>query len=215
MHTQPRQNHPISVSIKRMKKPLSIVAIILAATMAARSELCGKCEGRSFHVDAGKCVECQGESSSIWLKLCQRCSIKLGQCENCRSEVKINPQPGPQGIQGKVSKLKGDFMPRIGSPEPGRNSTTPLAVPVHVFKGKLKAFEKPDPKHPALVKIVQSDKNGEYQLVLPPGEYTVVAEINGKLYLNAFDGEGRWSSVTVKADQWTRQIIDDTSEAAF
>lgn len=198
-----------------MKNLLSIVGILLATALAAHAELCGQCENRKFHVDAGKCVECEGENSSIWLKLCQRCSNKLSQCENCRSVVKITPPPGPQGVQGKVMKLKGDFMPLIGTPEPGRNSTTPLAVPVHVFKGKLKVFEKPDAKHPSLVKIVQSDKNGKYQLVLPPGEYTVVAEINGKLYLNTFESDGRWSSVNVKADQWTRQIIDDTSDAAF
>ena len=193
-----------------MKRILTVLGIFLITTLAARAELCAKCEKRSFHVDPGKCVECGGETSSIWLKLCQRCSQKLAQCENCRAAVKITAEPGPQGVKGTVIKLRGDFMP--GS-APG--SETPLSVPVHIFKGKVKAFEKPDPKHPDLVKIVHSDKDGRYNLVLPPGEYTVVAEINGKLYLNSFDGQGFWSSIQVKTDQWTRWHIRDTSEATF
>ena len=65
------------------------------------------------------------------------------------------------------------------------------------------------------MKIVNADKHGAYQVVLPPGEYTVVAEINGKLYLNSFQPQGHWTSVTVRPDQWVRWSIRDTSEAAF
>lgn len=128
---------------------------------------------------------------------------------------RVPAQPATQGITGKVLKLKGNFMPMVGEGKRPGQSITPLAVPVHVFKGRLKPFEKPDPKHPALVQTVQADKDGVYKVAVRPGEYTVVAEINGKLYLNLQDTEGRWGSVEVKADKWTTRNIEDNSEAAY
>ena len=135
-------------------------------------------------------------------------------------EIAVPRPPAPpatatQGITGKVVKLKGDFMPTVGEGKRPGISVTPLAVPVHVFSGKLKPFEKPDPEHPALVQTVQAGKDGVYKVALPPGEYTVVAEINGKLYLNSFGGDGSWSTVEVKQDKWTTHDIEDTSEATF
>lgn len=133
-----------------------------------------------------------------------------------------NDHAPKQGITGKVIKMKGNFMPTIvepGAPAPANQSLTALSVPVHVFKGRVAIFEKPDPKHPALVKTVQSGKDGSYRLALEPGEYTVVAEIHGKLYLNSFtngdDGKMYWSTITVKANEWARQDVNDSSEAAF
>jgi inhibitor of cysteine peptidase len=132
-------------------------------------------------------------------------------------KAQASSQPGKadepkQGVTGKVIKMKGDFMP---GPGPARGTRTPLSVPVWVFKGKVKTHEKPDPQHPSLVTTVKSDKDGVYRVSLPPGVYTVVAEINGKLYLNSFDGDGNWGSIKVEADAWTTFDIKDTSEAAF
>jgi len=145
--------------------------------------------------------------------------------------ARIQPmaKPGPQGVRGKVSKLVGNQMPGVIAPGPagkllGRGGPNPpgggpLSVPVHVFKGKVKVNHNnppaPDPKHKQLVKIVQADKNGRYILALEPGEYTVVAEIDGKLYLNSFSGKGFWSTVTVGADEWKVHNIKDSSEATF
>ncbi len=72
-----------------------------------------------------------------------------------------------------------------------------------------------DPKHKQLVKIVQPDKKGHYIIALEPGEYTIVAEINGKLYLNSFSGKGFWSTVTINANEWKVFNIADSSEATF
>ena len=130
-------------------------------------------------------------------------------------------EDGKQGIQGKVLKMKGNFMPgpgpRPGAPkEAGAGGTmTPLSVPVHVFKGKVKPFDKPDPKHAQLVKVVQADKDGAFKLALPPGEYTVVAEISGKMYLNIVQGDGTWATVKVEADKWTTFNVEETTDAAF
>ncbi len=124
-----------------------------------------------------------------------------------------NAATKPQGIRGKVFKLTGNHMPGPG-PRAG-GATQPLSVPVHVFKGKIKPFARPNPKHPQLVKTVRSDAKGNYAVALEPGTYTVVAEIDGKLYLNHFSGDGSWSTVMVKKDTWATWVIRDTSGAAF
>jgi hypothetical protein len=121
-----------------------------------------------------------------------------------------------QGVSGKVIKMTGNFMPGPG-PRPG-GTQAPLSVPVHVFKGKVAPFLKPDPKHPQLVKIVNSDRDGTYRVALEPGEYTLVAEIEAKLYLNSFtDSAGKmvWSTITVAAGKWATWDIKDSSGAAF
>jgi hypothetical protein len=146
------------------------------------------------------------------------------------ARVRPMAKPGRQGVRGKVTKLVGNHMPGIimdgpdggpvgvgGGMEGGGGH--PLSVPVHVFKGKIKVDHNnppaPDAKHPQLVKVVQANKRGLYILALEPGEYTVVAEINGKLYLNSYAGGGHWSTVTVNADEWKVHNIMDSSEAAF
>jgi hypothetical protein len=88
-------------------------------------------------------------------------------------------------------------------------------VPVHAFRGKLKPLAAPDPRHPSLVTVVKSGDDGSFEIALDPGEYTIVAEIGGKLYLNSFDGDGSWTTVTVKPGAFTDWTIEDTSEAAF
>lgn len=148
-------------------------------------------------------------------------------------------KPGPQGVSGRVRKITGNMMPGIvpDLPDAGRiRGDTPfiggnmartqlLSVPVHVFKGKVRAANHTElanimpAGHPQFVKTVQSGQDGRYMVALEPGEYTVVAEIDGKLYLNSFRGDRTgawWSTVTVKTGNWTTvQNIDDTSGAAF
>lgn len=129
-----------------------------------------------------------------------------------------------QGVTGQVIALEGNFQPMAippGQKPPKRNAKrTVLKVPVHVFRGKVKPFQKPNPKHPKLVTIAKPDKEGTYRVPLEPGEYTVVAEIDGKLYLNlmTFDAKTKqpaWATVTVKPDKWLTVNIQDTSKAAF
>ena len=126
-------------------------------------------------------------------------------------------QPAPaQGVRGKVLKVTGNLMPGPGPAR--RGNRTLLSVPVHVFKGPVKPIAKPDPTHPQLLVTVRSGADGAYTVPLEPGRYTVVAEIDGKLYLNSYRDSGKgvtWSTVTVKKGAWTTWNIRDTSGAAF
>lgn len=127
------------------------------------------------------------------------------------------PEPGgAQGISGTVVKLRGDHMPTRGQP---RGERTPLAAPVHIFKGQLKPMAAPDPKHPQFVTTVQADKEGRFRVELPPAEYTAVAELDGKLYLNKYRdakaGGMVWGTITVAAGAWTEVTIEDSRSAVF
>ncbi len=117
-----------------------------------------------------------------------------------------------QGVRGTVVRQTGNFMPGPGA---RGGKTEPLSVPVHVFKGRIKPFAGPAKDHPALVRSVTSDAKGSYACGLEPGEYTVVAEIDGCLYLNSFDGDGCWTTVKVVAGAWAAWDVKDTSGAAF
>jgi hypothetical protein len=86
---------------------------------------------------------------------------------------------------------------------------------VHVFRGRVKMFEKPDPRHPALCVVVRAAKEGKFRVPLEPGEYTVVAEIDGRMYLNDMTDAGEWTPLKVEAGVWRDVCIEDTSEAAF
>ena len=144
-----------------------------------------------------------------------------------------SPAAFPQGVRGHVIEKTGNFMPGVvgksttpnaprkaGAPDTTRK-TTPLSVPVHVYRGAIARTERHDPKSPAYVTTVTSDANGEYRVALPAGTYTVVAEIDGKLYLNSF-GAGaaagdadRWSTVDVTPNAFAEWNIEDTSGATF
>lgn len=106
-------------------------------------------------------------------------------------------------------------------PGPGsrRGNTENLSVPVRVFQGRLSPTtgrpSSPVPAGAVEVASTTSADDGSYQLDLAPGEYTVVAEIDGLLYLNSFSGAGEWSPVTVSAGAYTRHDICDSSKAAF
>ncbi len=96
---------------------------------------------------------------------------------------------GKTGVRGRVL--------RVG----GNPALVPLKVPVHVFKGEVKPFAKYDPKDDRIALSVHSDANGQFAVPLPPGLYTVVIELEGKLLGNAANPD-RWPAVTVKEGAW-------------
>ncbi|MEX0718648.1 MAG: hypothetical protein WD066_18790 [Planctomycetaceae bacterium] len=124
------------------------------------------------------------------------------------------PRPAKlsQGVRLDVVKLVGSFLPGA---EPDMGSREPHTVPVHVFRGRVEPFHKPNPKHPALVKIVKADRMGRIELPLPPGEYTAVLELDSGLYLNNWLEDGSWAIFEVKPKEWTSYIVEDVTEAQF
>ncbi|MCG3179546.1 MAG: hypothetical protein BIFFINMI_01882 [Phycisphaerae bacterium] len=154
-----------------------------------------------------------GRKPAVW----NRGPIWTGDATSATFAITVKPKDdaagdGKQGVEGQVMQLTGDFMP---GPGPARGARTPLSVPVHVFKGKVKMFTRPDPTHAQLVRTVQADKDGKFKVALAPGVYTVVAQIGGSMYLNIMTGDGFWWAVTVEAGKWAHVDIKETSGAAF
>lgn len=115
-----------------------------------------------------------------------------------------------QGLRVKVVKLVGDF-----TMEPVTGRRLPECVPVHVFRGRVQPFEKPDAAHPALLQVVVPGADGRFALPLPPGEYTLVLELDGRLYLNNWLADGCWAIAEVEARRWTDYSIENVLEAIF
>jgi len=121
---------------------VGVAAIVLAAATAL-GELCPKCRDLAFTTDVGHCAECPNTTGSRALKLCKKCSTRLGQCEHCRAPVKkgaditlgddangktVAAQPNQTllvklrgnpttGYQWSLAKLEGDAIEAVGKPD--------------------------------------------------------------------------------------------------
>ena len=70
------------------------------------------------------------------------------------------------------------------------------------------------------VATVKAEAPGDFAGALEPGAYTVLAEVDGKTYLNVmvFDsaaGRASWPTLRVEKDKVTTWNIEDTTGAAF
>lgn len=117
------------------------------------------------------------------------------------------PVEARQGLRVKVVRLVGDF-----NVDPPTGERVPERSPVHLFRGRLQPFEQPDPRHPALVKILQPGNDGRCEVALAPGEYTLVLDIGGKLYLNNWLADGSWAIAEVLPGQWSDYTIENVLE---
>jgi len=122
----------------------------------------------------------------------------------------------PQGIQGTVLCWKGDQMPGVGD----RAAAQPVQTTVWIFTGRIPSTGSPRwaigdaERQLRLVEKVESNTAGEFSVVLPPGEYTLLAQYGSDLYLNSFLGDGSFATVVVEPGQWTPVRLENT-EAAF
>lgn len=115
-------------------------------------------------------------------------------------ELEPEPQPaadakGKSGVKGVVYAVK-----TTGAP-------TPLPdLPVFIFKGSQTPIERVAPTDGRLAAAGQTAKDGTFQLALPPGEYTLTIQVDGKLRGNALD-QARWPTFQVKDDLWTNYEV--------
>ena len=130
-----------------------------------------------------------------------------------------------QGIQGEVIQLSGDYMPRIAVPKDATLSSEKpdnrVQTKVWIFSGRILGTGSPQwsveaaTARPSFVRSVESDSQGRYAVALPVGEYTVFAQYEDMLYLNAFQGDGSFKSVTVNAEEIVRLDLVNTEDATF
>ena len=125
-----------------------------------------------------------------------------------------------QGIQGRVRRLQGNHMPS-NTDLPISGSTEFVQTTIWIFADRIPGNSSPQwslaeaEQHPNLVRQVESDRNGDYAVELPPGEYTVFAQYEEVLYLNAFLGDGSYKSIEVAPNQIVEFDLTNTENAFF
>jgi len=126
----------------------------------------------------------------------------------------------PQGITGTVLSLSGDQMPSMDA-NPHRSGPQPISTKIWIFSGKIMGSGSPRwslevaLQHPNLVGWVNSNVEGQFQVGLPPGEYTRMAQYGSDLYLNYFLGDGSYLSIPVTAGDIENIELVNTENAAF
>lgn len=124
-----------------------------------------------------------------------------------------------QGIQGKVQKISGNYMPGISADASAQSEN--VSTTVWIFAGQIPGNQSAAwpvaaaEQHSDFLCQVTSDQQGNYIAYLPPGEYTVFAQYGEVLYLNVFQGNGSYESVEVVAGQLSQIDLIHTAEAFF
>ena len=113
-------------------------------------------------------------------------------------------------VRGRVTKLVGKNATSIRKKKKG----IPLkGIPVYVLLGKFRPFANIKDRQPlTLILTAYTDHEGRFEFSVRPGQYTIVAEINGKLYLNNYIDNGFWWYVHIHENQVMTYDITDTSE---
>lgn len=125
-----------------------------------------------------------------------------------------------QGIAGTVLSLTGNQMPSVDGND-RRSHPQPVSTKIWIFSGKIMGSGSPRwpvavaSQHPAFVGWTTSNAEGQFQVGLVPGEYTVLAQYDSDLYLNSFLGDGSYSSVQVTSAKVTDIELVNTENAAF
>lgn len=123
------------------------------------------------------------------------CDIEKTYLQN---ETKVS---ATTGLYGTLASMEGNCMPMIG-PGPWPCTTCPIKRTVRIYSYTMITQATPqngrgfyDSFSTQLIKEVETDNDGFYQIDLVPGDYTIVAIENGKLYAFGFDGSGGLSPV--------------------
>jgi hypothetical protein len=126
----------------------------------------------------------------------------------------------PQGIRGLILSLNGNQMPMI-QPNESRSGSQPVSTKVWIFSGNIISSGSPRwsieqaRQNPNLIGWVVSNSAGEFEVGLPPGEYTLLTEYDSDLYLNEFFADGSYASIQVVQNQVTQVQLINTENAVF
>lgn len=153
------------------------------------------------------------------------CLVFTANAQRKKSPSKKAEPVANQGICGTVIEKKGNFMPRVDSPGPYKQ--TPKGQPVvrevviypvlsmDQVKTDDEGFitEVPGAKP---VRTVKTDKQGKFCAYrLPAGQYSVLVREPKGLYGNVFDANNRINVETVQPGKVTKTTFEITHQAAF
>jgi hypothetical protein len=124
-----------------------------------------------------------------------------------------------QGIRGTVKEETGNRMPG-----PGRELPPPQAVQTTVYVYEPTNLSQVDqagtsPLYNAirsrLVDSVMTDKEGNFEVSLKPGNYSVFVQTRGKYFANSFDAKNNIAPVTVEAGKVSEVNIVINDRATY
>jgi hypothetical protein len=135
-------------------------------------------------------------------------------CSGPKNATAIN-----QGIRGVVAEAVGNQMP---SPDREPTGPQPVATTVYVYELTNLSQVQRDGAEPSYTAIrtkevakVQSEKNGQFVIGLPPGRYSLFTKVDGKFYANSFDEKNNIQAVTVEANQISEVRIVISAKAFY
>jgi len=149
---------------------------------------------------------------SIYLILCAACDEEP--TRTFVPELDGNLPGIVQGVYGHVLFWKGDFMPTYPEDVSG-GEVYPVIRDVCIFEAVLHhdvewTYVEIEPGYfahlatdipTAIVTVVRSDRNGYFEVELPPGRYSLFVKECGYYYANSIDGEGYVFPVEVKESE--------------
>ncbi|MFZ1520025.1 MAG: hypothetical protein WAU11_14695 [Ignavibacteriaceae bacterium] len=122
-----------------------------------------------------------------------------------------------QGAWGNVWFLEGNFMP--GSPS---GKITPVIRDIYIYEATTDSMTEPPNTssfrtkiNSQLISIIRSDKNGFFQVYLPPGKYSFFVKEDTLFYANLWDIEGYIQSAIVIENKVTERQIDIDYKAYY
>lgn len=128
-----------------------------------------------------------------------------------------------QGLAGQVRWLEGNMMPTIGEDVKQNEKDykgEPVQREIHIYK--LTSMDEATAEgtffkdiQTALVKTVETNKEGEFIVELPVGRYSVFVQEEQGLFANSFNGEGHINPVEIKEGELTKILIQVNYKAAY
>ncbi len=103
-------------------------------------------------------------------------------------------------VKGQITWASGNMMPSIGTApqQPtGVERTIHFAVPVKDANIKRNAEGLIDKAGIEIVESAKSNADGQFEIALPAGKYSVLTEEDGGLFANSMNGQGELNPVTV------------------
>ncbi len=121
-----------------------------------------------------------------------------------------------QGVSGQVTWESGNQMPGIDrQAPPAQPYECEIAVfPVLTVDDAIadNMFFKPASKP---VSGIKTDKNGNYQVPLPPGKYSVLVVVDDKYFGNTYNGKGEVNAVEVTENKIVTMDILVNYDASY
>lgn len=127
-----------------------------------------------------------------------------------------------QGLAGQVLWLEGNLMPTISEKpeEIPQKKGEPVQRELHIYELTTMDEATADGTFfhdikTRLIETVETNKDGEFVVALPAGQYSVFVKEEQGLFANSFDGEGHINPVTIKEGEITTIQIDINYAAAY